>query len=257
VVLQGVLGGLRVVLFKDQIGIFHAMLAQLFFALLCALALFTSPWWSRTQSPKSTDPQTRFPSRSLCYLFGGATLLIFGQLILGASMRHQHAGLAIPDFPLAYGKVWPAMDRASVAFYNQRRLEITAQNPITSPQILLQLAHRLVAMLVLAAVGLCAWRARRELGSKHLLTHIARWWLGLILAQVLLGAATIWSNKAADVATAHVATGALSLALGVIGSIVLLRFSSFEAVPEASGSMGVAAMAKRLNPQPAAASPVD
>ena len=42
VVLQGILGGLRVVLFKDQIGIFHAALAQLFFVLLCALALFTS-----------------------------------------------------------------------------------------------------------------------------------------------------------------------------------------------------------------------
>src|ERR1044071_7792897 len=36
VVLQGVLGGLRVVLIKDQIGIFHATLAQLFFGLTCA-----------------------------------------------------------------------------------------------------------------------------------------------------------------------------------------------------------------------------
>lgn len=39
VVLQGVLGGLRVVLFKDVLGVFHAMLAQLFFVLLCAIAL--------------------------------------------------------------------------------------------------------------------------------------------------------------------------------------------------------------------------
>src|SRR5436190_6306006 len=45
VVLQGVLGGLRVVLFKDQIGIFHAALAQLFFVLTCAIALLTSKWW--------------------------------------------------------------------------------------------------------------------------------------------------------------------------------------------------------------------
>src|SRR5258706_11758543 len=43
--LQGLLGGLRVVLFRDEIGIFHAMLAQLFFVLLCAIALFTSRWW--------------------------------------------------------------------------------------------------------------------------------------------------------------------------------------------------------------------
>jgi len=41
VILQGVLGGLRVVLFKDQIGIFHATLAQLFFRLMCEVCLFT------------------------------------------------------------------------------------------------------------------------------------------------------------------------------------------------------------------------
>ena len=45
VVLQGALGGLRVVLFKDALGIVHALLAQLFFVLMCALALFTSRWW--------------------------------------------------------------------------------------------------------------------------------------------------------------------------------------------------------------------
>src|ERR1041385_8543349 len=39
VVLQGVLGGLRVVLYKDQIGIFHAALGPLFFVLPCSIAL--------------------------------------------------------------------------------------------------------------------------------------------------------------------------------------------------------------------------
>ena len=41
----GLLGGLRVILFKDEIGIFHAALAQIFFALLCLIALGTSRWW--------------------------------------------------------------------------------------------------------------------------------------------------------------------------------------------------------------------
>ena len=54
-------------------------------------------------------------------------------------------------------------------------------------------------------------------------TRLALLWLGLILAQVLLGAATIWTNKAADVATAHVLVGALALALGAILSIVSFR----------------------------------
>jgi cytochrome c oxidase assembly protein subunit 15 len=34
--------------------------------------------------------------------------------------------------------------------------------------------------------------------------------------QFLLGACTIWTNKAADIATAHVATGALTLVLGAL-----------------------------------------
>ncbi len=56
VVLQGVLGGLRVVLFQDQIGIFHATLAQLFFVLVCALALFTSRWWQNAAERSRTGP---------------------------------------------------------------------------------------------------------------------------------------------------------------------------------------------------------
>src|SRR5581483_3251090 len=43
--LQGLRGGLRVVLLKDEIGIVHAALAQIFFVLLCVIALFTSRWW--------------------------------------------------------------------------------------------------------------------------------------------------------------------------------------------------------------------
>ena len=45
VALQGVLGGLRVTLHMDRLGIVHGALAQLFFVLICALALFTSRWW--------------------------------------------------------------------------------------------------------------------------------------------------------------------------------------------------------------------
>src|SRR5258708_20412980 len=40
--------------------------------------------------------------------------------------------------------------------------------------------------------------------------------MALVVTQALLGAATIWSNKAADIATAHVLIGALSLALGTV-----------------------------------------
>jgi cytochrome c oxidase assembly protein subunit 15 len=242
VVLQGILGGLRVVLFKDQIGIFHATLAQLFFVLLCALALFTGPWWQTKLAGAPLDSKPPTPSArmaTLAWICSAAVVLILSQLILGATMRHQHAGLAIPDFPFAYGKLWPAMDPQSVALYNQRRIEVVAANPITAFQVGLQMVHRLMALCILGAVAAAAWLAQARLGSRHPVTRLTLLWMGLILVQAALGAFTIWSNKAADVATAHVLVGALSLACGAMVSIVL--FALLKQFPEA---------AKRVSPQP-------
>jgi heme a synthase len=232
VALQGVLGGLRVILFKDQIGIFHATLAQLFFVLTCAIALFTSKWWLRignsehkTRNMEHSALNTQHSTSNLQRFFLATTILILLQLILGATMRHQHAGLSIRDFPLAYGKLWPATDAASVARYNEHRIEITNYNPITAFQIELQMVHRIIAVLILCAVAFCAWRARQK-GSGPM-AKLAVFWLGLILCQVGLGAATILSDKAADIATAHVLVGALSLATGAMLSIIAARFPEY------------------------------
>jgi cytochrome c oxidase assembly protein subunit 15 len=205
---------LRVVLFKDQLGIFHATLAQLFFVTLCAIALLTSPWWLANTSSR---PSASIP-RLATFFSASVTLLILAQLMLGSTMRHEHAGLAIRDFPSAYGKVWPATDAASVAQYNAARLEVTEANPITAFQIELQMAHRIGAMAILGGVGACAWWLRRSA-----LSTLTRAWFGLILCQVVLGAATIWSNKAADIATGHVLIGALSLAMGATVTMLLFR----------------------------------
>jgi cytochrome c oxidase assembly protein subunit 15 len=161
----------------------------------------------------------------LRYLFATVTGLILLQLMIGAAMRHQHAGLAIPDFPLAYGKVWPAMDAGSVAGYNQARGELTATNAITSLQISLQMAHRIVAFLILVAVAWVAGAARRRAGVQSVVAKLSVAWLVLILIQASLGAATIWTNKAADIATAHVAVGALSLMSGVMLSLMSARIA--------------------------------
>jgi cytochrome c oxidase assembly protein subunit 15 len=245
VVLQGVLGGLRVILFKDQIGIFHATLAQLFFVLTCALALFTSEWWrERDERLPETAHAGLVLDAPMARLFLATTLLILFQLVLGATMRHQHAGLAIHDFPLAYGKLWPATDAASVAHYNEQRIEITNFNPITAFQIELQMVHRIVAVLILCAVAFCAWKAWRKFSWRSPVARLAVFWLGLILCQVALGAATILSDKAADIATAHVLVGALSLATGAMLSIIAFRFLQCAArvspAEAASGQPGTA-----------------
>lgn len=115
------------------------------------------------------------------------TGLIFVQLMIGATMRHQHAGLSIPDFPLAYGQLWPDTSADAVARYNQQRVEITTANPITAFQIWLQLVHRLVALAILIGVATVAWRTRTGEVAPGL-RRLARVWLGLLLVQVGLGA---------------------------------------------------------------------
>jgi cytochrome c oxidase assembly protein subunit 15 len=159
----------------------------------------------------------------LRYFFPGATILILAQLILGATMRHQHAGLAIPDFPAAYHKIWPDTDAASIVKYNQLRINGEGYQPITAFQVVLQMVHRLMALAVLLAVGISAWLSRRHLGSSNILSRLSLGWLLLIGVQVFLGAATIWTGKKADIATAHVACGALILMTGGLSSILCYR----------------------------------
>src|SRR5437763_335976 len=91
--------------------------------LICFGGLVTSHWFTTN----STSPQSSLAApRGLRRLVLFTTTLLFAQLVLGATMRHQHAGLAIPDFPAAYRRLWPALDAESVARYNQNRVEVYA-----------------------------------------------------------------------------------------------------------------------------------
>lgn len=221
VVLQGILGGLRVTQMKDEIGIFHATLAQVFLVLICIIALFTSGWWQRF----TNSERVNLLSRSLRWFSLATTILIFIQLILGATMRHQHAGLAIPDFPLAYGKIWPPTDAASIQTFNQMRHDVLDPNPITAFQIVIHMVHRITAFLILFSVGFLAFKFRKELGTKNKLARLSMIWLGMILAQLGLGILTVLKNKPADIATAHVVLGASSLVMGTIIALIARKIS--------------------------------
>jgi cytochrome c oxidase assembly protein subunit 15 len=214
--LQGFLGGLRVTMKMDSLGIFHGAVAQTFFVLVCAIALFTSRFWIELAARQKELPVPCGLRHHVLFV----TILIFAQLLIGATMRHQHAGLAIPDFPSAYGKIWPDTGAAAIARYNAERVEVTNVNPITAFQVVLQMIHRLAAFLILAGVAAAAWLARKRLGGKDPLTKLAIFWLALIVFQIGLGMATIWTNKAADVATAHVMVGALSLVTGALWCLI-------------------------------------
>ena len=215
VCLQGVLGGLRVTLYKDELGIFHALLAQAFLCALGILAVATSRRFLRGEW------DFFHPDPVLRYLVSATTALVFVQLGLGATMRHEHAGLSIPDFPLAYGKWIPDTSPDAIAAINAARTAAD-QMPTNALFIWVQMLHRAMAGLVLLGV-VAVFRRAAKTSRLRATKAWSSAWLGLVALQVLLGAWTIWSNKAADVATAHMAVGALILLLGALFSFRLCR----------------------------------
>jgi heme a synthase len=187
VVVQAVLGGITVLLnLPLAVAVAHAMTGQAFFCLMVAIALFTSPRW------ETMAPVARVTGRSpLAPLAAVTTAIIYVQIVVGALMRHMHAGLAIPDFPLAFGRLVP---------------------PMFSVPIAVNFAHRCGAVVVTAMVLWTAARALRQYGDEPSLRRPALGLLVLLATQIGLGAATILSRRAVIPTTAHVAVGAAVLA---------------------------------------------
>jgi cytochrome c oxidase assembly protein subunit 15 len=121
--------------------------------------------------------------------------LVFIQLILGALMRHTGAGLAIPDFPLALGRVIP---------------------PFVSQGVLIHFLHRVGALVVTIAIVWTVARVLSTFGNEVQLRRPSLGLLALLMLQLTLGALTIWTQRAITPMTAHVAVGAAVLATSVI-----------------------------------------
>ena len=224
VIFQGVLGGMRVIFdvhgWGTELGLFHAIVAQLFFLLVCSIAFFTSRNWNSAWRWEVNSTS----AINLRRIFLFTTLLILFQLAFGATMRHQHAGLAVPDFPLAYGKLWPATDAASVEDYNAHRLEAAGEAPITAPHIVVHMLHRITGFIALLAIITCAVAAWRNATSGSVLRKLSLLWVAIACIQVVLGIYTIWSQRKVDVTTAHVALGALTFMLGWLLVLISSRF---------------------------------
>jgi cytochrome c oxidase assembly protein subunit 15 len=138
VVIQGVLGALTVrYLLPTWISVLHACLAQTFLCIVVSIVVFTSPRW--TARPAALTPANSATPHRWAFLLA---LGIFGQLFLGAVMRHTESGLAVPDFPLAYGQIVPDLSASAVEQYNDhRRFELLIP-AVTKEQIVYHLAHR-------------------------------------------------------------------------------------------------------------------
>jgi cytochrome c oxidase assembly protein subunit 15 len=203
VILQGVLGGLTVLLLLPApVSIGHAGLAQIFFCLTVSLAVFTSPGW-RTRAaaaePSAATQSSATPSAAnesrLRRLAGLTTALIFAQILLGATMRHTGAGLAIPDFPLAFGHLVP---------------------PVWSVPIALHFAHRVGALIVTGAILAIFGHVRHHHRQRPELLRPARLLVLLVFTQATLGALVVMTGLQPFVNTAHVVNGALVLGASLV-----------------------------------------
>jgi cytochrome c oxidase assembly protein subunit 15 len=209
VVVQGVLGGVTV-LYKLPlaVSVAHACLGQIFFCLTVALAILTGAQW---QAP------VRGASSALPAIAAATTALVFGQLLLGALVRHMGAGLAIPDFPLAFGGLVP---------------------PLESPYITVHFAHRIGALVVaLAVVATAAVAGRCHRGDDRLVRP-ALLALALLVLQITLGGVTIWSRRAVPATTSHLVVGAALLATSLALTLRASRFVGWRRVARATAGPG-------------------
>lgn len=234
VIFQGVLGGLRVVWVKLDLAIVHACFAQAFFCFAAFTATVTSSWW--IEALEQMDPRGKW----LIRLAAACVFAIYAQLIVGATMRHYDAGLAIPDLPWVYGKLVPPADEAGLKSINGARAWESGLKPVTLAQVWLHFGHRLgavivsalVTTLVVAVLG-CRRRPRKLVVPAALLAV-------LLVTQVTLGVYTVLLRKPADVASAHVAVGALVLVTTFVLTIRAARlYARRTMVVEASRDAGV------------------
>jgi cytochrome c oxidase assembly protein subunit 15 len=217
VIAQGLLGGLTVIFFLPAaISTAHAGLAEIFFCMTVAIALFTSPGWITGYGTAKAAPYEKavpFDRAShdaapgvddvtLRQLATTATALIFSQILIGATMRHTGAGLAIPDFPWMFGHVVPDHWSARIAIH---------------------FAHRVGALVV--SVGVLATSA--YVWSRHHerteLTRPATLILVLVATQVTLGALTVLTGRNVWINSLHVVCGALVLTTSLVLTLLSWR----------------------------------
>src|SRR5262249_13835299 len=131
----------------------------------------------------------------------------YSQILIGATMRHNAAGLAIPDFPWAFGHLIPPMWNAKIAIH---------------------FAHRVGALLVTLLVLATSSHVLYHHGGRRELTRPAALLLVSVAVQIALGAFVIWSGKDPVINTAHVVNGAAVLGISLV---LALRVRSGFAVP--------------------------
>ena len=178
VCLQGAFGALTVTWkLYPAIVTLHLLGAMVLLALLCIQAVRYG------QAAQSRLPVPLAPAlRALLWFTAGAVLL---QIALGGWVSTNYAVLACTQFPTCQDSWWPSMNFAQ-GFEIWRELGTASHGaPIEFAALTaIHYAHRLMAYVAFAAVGLLAWQLLRHSPA---LRVQARWLIGLALMQLATG----------------------------------------------------------------------
>lgn len=121
-------------------------------------------------------------------------------IVLGGIVRITGSGMGCgDDWPLCNGRLIPPMDLPTLIEYG----------------------HRLVAAgvsILIAALAVWAWRRRRDPGWSRRF-RLSMWALGLLIAQVLLGAVTVWLELPPWSVILHLGTAMSLLAVLLIAAL--------------------------------------
>ncbi len=216
VIVQGVLGILRVDERSLWLAGIHGVTGQLFLCLTVLAAAAVGRYWMQRPMPFA-EGRHRGGIHFLPLIL---LALLVVQLILGSAVRHSFSALAIPDWPTNLGRLMPPMDQAGIDAavggvpldMRGPRFDPDGDGTYAAWQVHLHFTHRLGAYVILV-FGL--WFVARLMRTYR--DRSAVWWpaviVGLLLiAQVTLGVLTVTSGERPSLATLHQTNGAALLA---------------------------------------------
>ncbi len=205
VIVQGALGGARVVLDQRTIAMIHGCTGPLFFAMATATAVMSSRWWLAQGSAMAGPGLGRLA-------IGTSTSLLvvsYLQLVMGAQLRHL-TGAVHPKLFMAYVHTHLTLAVLVLLLASIAALSLAwgrrASRDVRRPAFVV-----VGLVFVQIALGICTWIVNYALPWSEMTETLASY---TILAK------GYWESL---IVTAHMATGSLIISVSVVVALRVRR----------------------------------